>query len=79
MPPPHKPPLRHLDDATTGHVSIADVCAYFGVGRWQVVKWIRGGALPALRIGRSWRVGVPELRAFREQIRYSPPDDPRAS
>lgn len=41
-----------------------DVADYLGVGRVTVQRWCRDGSLPAIKVGRSWRVRRGALEEF---------------
>jgi excisionase family DNA binding protein len=37
-------------------LSVADVCEYMGVSPFVVTRVLRSGDLPAVKIGREWRI-----------------------
>ena len=41
-------------------VSIKEICAYLGISRDTVKKWIEKG-MPAHRVGRLWKFNVEEI------------------
>ena len=45
-------------------LTVQDVASLLKTSRQQVRKMIRNGLLPAIRIGREWRVDPPYLREF---------------
>ncbi len=42
-------------------LSVDDVCAYIGIGRDTVYKWIATKRLPAYRLGRLWKFKKRDL------------------
>lgn len=55
--PPSPPPVERLA------LSIAEVSAALGISARQVRRWIVTGRLPAVRLGRVWRVRRETLDA----------------
>jgi excisionase family DNA binding protein len=45
-------------------LGVAAVAAYLGVHPMTVYRWGRDGRLPALKVGKSWRVARPALEEF---------------
>lgn len=37
-------------------LSVADICRYMGVSAFVVTRMLRGGELPAVKMGREWRI-----------------------
>ena len=37
-------------------LSVADICEYMGVSTFVVTRVLRSGELPAVKMGREWRV-----------------------
>jgi excisionase family DNA binding protein len=37
-------------------LSVADICEYLGVSTFVVTRVLRSGELPAVKMGREWRV-----------------------
>lgn len=37
-------------------LSVADICEYMGVSTFVVTRVLRTGELPAVKMGREWRV-----------------------
>ncbi len=37
-------------------MSVADICEYMGVSTFVVTRVLRAGELPAVKMGREWRV-----------------------
>src|SRR5215204_7420708 len=53
-------PLEQLDTL----LSTEEVAEYLGVGQATVYRWCREGSLPAVKIGRRWRVRHSALEEF---------------
>ena len=53
-------PLDQLDPL----LSTEEVAEYLGVGQATVYRWCREGSLPAVKIGRRWRVRRSALEEF---------------
>ena len=53
-------PLGELDTL----LSTEEVAEYLGVGQATVYRWCREGSLPAVKIGRRWRVRRSALEEF---------------
>ena len=53
-------PLDQLDTL----LSTEEVAEYLGVGQATVYRWCRDGGLPAVKIGRRWRVRRSALEEF---------------
>lgn len=45
-------------------LSVDDVSGYLGVGRTTVWRWCREGRLPALKVGKHWRIRREALEDF---------------
>ena len=45
-------------------LSVADVCEYMGVSPFVVTRVLRSGELPAVKIGREWRVSRVDFEAW---------------
>lgn len=45
-------------------LSVDDVSGYLGVGRTTVWRWCREGRLPALKVGKHWRIRQEALEDF---------------
>lgn len=44
--------------------TVEEVAAVFLVSVYTVRRWIRSGALPAMKLGKSYRVNKSDLEAF---------------
>lgn len=64
--------LRSLTDLDTGYISVPEFARHLSVGRDLVMKWIRAGTLPAVKIGSLWRIKVEAADAFIRDNRFSP-------
>src|ERR687891_515006 len=53
-------PLDQLDSL----LSTEEVAEYLGVGQATIYRWCRDGSLPAVKIGRRWRVRHSALEEF---------------
>ena len=51
-------------DGNKDLLSVDDVGGYVGVGRTTVWRWCREGRLPALKVGKHWRVRREALEGF---------------
>ncbi len=51
----------------------AQVAERLQITERTVYEWIRGGRLPALKLGRLWRIRQDELEAFLEGARAKAP------
>lgn len=49
---------------TTQLLTVAEVAELFRVSSMTVYRLIRNGELPALRVGRSYRVSEEDLQAY---------------
>jgi len=47
---------RIIVDLDREWLSVADICRYMGVSAFVVTRMLRGGELPAVKMGREWRV-----------------------
>lgn len=43
-------------DLAKDWLSVADICEYMGVSTFVVTRVLRTGELPAVKMGREWRV-----------------------
>jgi excisionase family DNA binding protein len=58
------------------YLTVADVAKQLQISEDTVRRWIKTGKLPALKIGKEWRVAPDDLEAFLKQSRKQPPDTP---
>jgi excisionase family DNA binding protein len=54
-------------------LTVGQVAAYLQVHRMTVYRYIRAGRLPAVRVGRVYRVRRADLEAFLDRHRTPPP------
>ena len=47
--------------------SITEAAAIFKVCRLTIVRWIEGGQIEAVKIGRIWRIAEHEISRIKEQ------------
>lgn len=45
-------------------LTVAEVAALQRVSRKTVLRWIAAGQLPAVRLGRHWRISQAQLDAY---------------
>ena len=43
------------------YLSVAEICAYLGIKRDTVYKWISEKKLPAHRVGKLWKFKMSEV------------------
>ena len=43
-------------DLAKDWLSVADICEYMGVSTFVVTRVLRTGELPAVKMGREWRI-----------------------
>jgi len=43
-------------------IRVEDAATYLGIGRQQAYAAVRSGAIPSIRVGRSWRIPTAALR-----------------
>ncbi|MEM8985239.1 MAG: helix-turn-helix domain-containing protein [Pseudomonadota bacterium] len=53
-------------------MSVKDVAELLQIGETTIRNWIRSGELPAIDVGREWRIAPKELEAFLETRRRRP-------
>jgi excisionase family DNA binding protein len=53
-------------------LTIRQAAAELGISTWTTYRRIRLGELRAMRMGRSWRVSIEDLEAYRDS-RKPPP------
>jgi excisionase family DNA binding protein len=46
-----------------------DIAEQLQVTEYTVRKWIRDGAIPAIRVGKNWRVAPADYQAFLQRLR----------
>jgi excisionase family DNA binding protein len=54
----------NVNDAKEKLVSVEDVAEYIGVKRDTVRNWIRQGLIPGYKIGKLWKLKMPEVEAW---------------
>ncbi len=67
----HEPPLAH------NLLTPTEVLAYLRVNVRTVYRLMRTGELPAVRVGRQWRVRRADLELWLRRTRPEPPWDRR--
>lgn len=58
------------------YYSLPEAAARLGISRIAVFKRVKGGRLPALRVGRNWAVAAADLEEA-AALRAAPPPAPR--
>jgi excisionase family DNA binding protein len=53
-------------------LSVADVCEYMDVSPFVVTRMLRAGDLPAVKMGREWRVSRVDFEEWLNAQRLSP-------
>lgn len=43
-------------------LTVSEVAAYFRVSKATILRWCAQGRIPAIRIGREWRIPAEELQ-----------------
>jgi excisionase family DNA binding protein len=49
---------------TTDLITVADIAADLRVSAMTVTRWLKAGKIPALQVGRSWRIERGDYDAF---------------
>lgn len=55
------------------YLTVADVAKQLQISEDTVRRWIKSGKLPALKIGKEWRIDPEELKSLLAQFRKQPP------
>ncbi|MBL8549050.1 MAG: helix-turn-helix domain-containing protein [Hyphomonadaceae bacterium] len=55
------------------HLSIAEFCAAYGVGRTRAYALVDSGQIKAVKIGRSTRITVESAETWRKSLPSKPP------
>ena len=55
-----------ISDNDEGALTITDVCAQLKIKKGTVYQLIRTGALPAFRLGRTYRIEPQDLQRFKD-------------
>ncbi len=56
------------------YLTVADVARQLQISEDTVRRWLKSGKLPALKIGKEWRIDPDDLKTFLAQSRKQPPD-----
>jgi excisionase family DNA binding protein len=62
----------HRGDDSKDLQTVEEVAAYLGVRPTTVYQWCREGRLPALKLGKVWRIRRSALDAFLRQSEHNP-------
>lgn len=57
---------------TKDWLSVADIAGYLGVSDYVVATTLRRGDLPAVKVGREWRVAKMDFEAWLNRRRGLP-------
>ena len=49
---------------TKDWLSVAEICVYLDFSTYVVTGLLRGGDLPAVKVGREWRVARTDFEAW---------------
>jgi len=58
------PVAKAEDRAEVRLLTIPDVAEFCRVSERTVRRWIKAGELPAIRLGRQWRIAKRDLKRF---------------
>ena len=64
--------VRTLTTLDTAYISVPEFAAHLSVGRTLVMKWIKAGSLPAVKIGSVWRIKAESADAFIQANHFQP-------
>lgn len=57
--------MEHITlDLGKDWLSVADICEYMDVSPFVVTRLLRAGDLPAVKVGREWRVSAIDFEAW---------------
>lgn len=59
--------------------TVKEVATYLRMGRVTVWRWCQQGVIPAVRMGRSWRIRRDDVIAFVGKSNWPPSDSPLAN
>jgi len=59
-------------------LTVKEVASYLRVGRVTVWRWCQDGVIPAIRIGRNWRIHRSDLRELLETSKHNALDQNEA-
>jgi excisionase family DNA binding protein len=68
---------RIIVDLGKDWLSVADVCEYMGVSPFVVTRVLRAGDLPAVKIGREWRISRVDFEDWLNEQRLNSPSPTR--
>jgi len=51
-------------------LSVGDICDYMGVSSYVVTRVLRSGELPAVKMGREWRVSTRDFEDWLNAQRW---------
>jgi excisionase family DNA binding protein len=65
------PALEPVDIADVKFLTVAEVAAMMRVSKMTVYRLVHGGELPAVRVGRSFRVTEDDVNEYLRRSFYS--------
>ena len=66
---------QHIDDSAvreSPYLTVEELARDLKVSRMTVYRMIHTGAIPSIKIGRSYRVHQTDFAAYKTQSRYMP-------
>jgi excisionase family DNA binding protein len=58
-------------DLAKDWLSVADLCEYMGVSTFVITRVLRSGELPAVKMGREWRVSRIDFEDWLNAQRFA--------
>jgi excisionase family DNA binding protein len=73
VPAPRYPdPVERITvDLAKDWLSVADLCEYMGVSTFVITRVLRSGELPAVKMGREWRVSRIDFEDWLNAQRFA--------
>jgi excisionase family DNA binding protein len=56
------------------YLTVEDVAKQLQVSTYTVRRWLKSGKLPAIKLGKEWRISPDDLEAFLAQLRKRSPN-----
>ncbi len=53
-------------------LTVEEVADYFNVARMTVYRWVRSGKLPAIQVGRAYRIDEDEVKRLLRPVAPEP-------
>ncbi|MDF5756610.1 helix-turn-helix domain-containing protein [Spongiactinospora sp. TRM90649] len=67
---------KHADVSTHAYVTVAEFAERFGLSKMTVYRAVQSGDVPAIRIGRSYRIAKAVVEEFDRRAGATPPRAP---